>query len=83
MTQDDAETEAAREKRRNMGLFVATLTSRHAASICPANRQMAARLCLSIDIQHGEVFQAPASNTRRMNDLEAACRTIAALWSQA
>src|SRR5260370_42661831 len=29
--------------------------------------------CTSIDVQHGEVFQAPESNTGLMNDLENAC----------
>jgi hypothetical protein len=38
---------------------------------------------MSIDVQHGEVFTAPDSNTRRMNDLENACRFIAALWDRA
>jgi hypothetical protein len=37
---------------------------------------------MSIDVQHGEVFTAPDSNTRRMNDLENACRFIAALWDR-
>jgi hypothetical protein len=83
MTQDDAETDAAKERRRNMGLYVATLVGRHAATLCPSDRQTANRLCLSIDVQHGEVFPAPASNTRRMSDLEAACRMIAAMWETA
>jgi hypothetical protein len=83
MTKDDAETDAARDKRRNMGLYVATLVARHSLVLCPKERQITNKLCLSIDIQHGEMFPAPGSNTRRMNDLEAACRTIAALWMTA
>jgi hypothetical protein len=65
-----------------MGLYVATLARLHVDQHIAAstNRAVANRLCMSIDVQHGEVFQAPDSNTRRMNDVENACRFIAALW---
>jgi hypothetical protein len=82
MTQDDADSEAARSKRRDMGLYVATLARFHVDQNIPSNRAVANRLCMSIDVQHGELFQAPAANTRRMNDIENACRFIAALWPQ-
>lgn len=81
MTMDDAETDAAREKRKNMGLYVATLARMHIDQNVESNRQAMNRLCMSIDIQHGEVFSAPNANTRRMNDIENVCRVIAALWS--
>lgn len=80
MTMDDADSEAARERRRNMGLYVATLGRMHVEQNLQAGRAPANRLCLSIDIQHGEVFSAPNANTRRMNDIENVCRVIAALW---
>lgn len=80
MTQDDADTEPARTKRRDIGLYVATLARLHADQNLPSDRQVSNRLCMSIDVQHGELFQAPESNTRRMNDLENACRFIAAVW---
>jgi hypothetical protein len=80
MTQDDADTEPARARRREMGLYVATLSRLHVDQNLPSNRAVANRLCMSIDVQHGELFQAPESNTRRMNDLESACRFIAAMW---
>lgn len=82
MTQDDADSEAARTKRRDMGLYVATLARLHVEQNLPSDRQVANRLCMSIDVQHGELFAAPDANTRRMNDLENACRFIAALWTQ-
>jgi hypothetical protein len=63
-----------------MGLYVATLARIHMDKNIPSNRTISNRLCMSIDIQHGEVFQAPEANTRRMNDLENACRFIAAMW---
>lgn len=83
MTQDDAATDAAVEKRRQMGLYVATMVRLHVDQNIQSNRQAANRLCMSIDVQHGEVFVAPNSSTRRMNDLTAACQMIAAVWPQA
>ena len=80
MTQDDADSEPARSRRRDIGLYVATLARLHADQNLPSDRQVSNRLCMSIDVQHGELFQAPEANTRRMNDLENACRFIAALW---
>lgn len=80
MTMDDADTEAAREKRRNMGLYVATLARMHVDQNIHSNRDPANRLCLSIDVQHGEVFPAPNANARRVSDIENVCTVIAALW---
>ena len=81
LTQDDAESDTARSRRRDMGLYVATLALLQTDQNISSARAVANRLCMSIDIQHGEVFQAPDSNTRRMNDLENACRFIAAMWN--
>ncbi|WP_199228332.1 MULTISPECIES: hypothetical protein [unclassified Caulobacter] len=83
LTQDDADTDAARSRRREMGLYVATLARLHVNQNLPADLPVSNRLCMSIDIQHRELFQAPDANTRRMNDLENACRFIAALWPSA
>ena len=83
MTQDDAATEAARAQRREMGTYVATLARLHAEQNLASNRTVASRLCMSIDVQHGEVFHAPDAVVRRTNDLESACRMIAAIWDQA
>jgi hypothetical protein len=80
MTQDDASTDAAIEKRKQMGLYVATMVRLHVDQNIPTNLKPANRLCMSIDVQHGEVFVAPNSNTRRVNDLTAACQMILALW---
>lgn len=80
MTADDATTELARERRRNIGLYVATLAKMHIDRNIVSDRTAANRLCMSIDIQHGEVFNAPAANARRTNDLESACSMIAAIW---
>jgi hypothetical protein len=83
MTQDDAETDEAKEKRRDMGLYVATLLLRQIERFPISNRHPTARLCMSIDIQHGEIFVAPASNARRMSDIENACLMVAAVWDRA
>lgn len=82
MTVDDADTLSAIERRRSMGLYVATLARMHLDANMDTNRSPVNRLCMSIDVQHGEVFAAPNSNTRRQNDLENACRMIAAIWPQ-
>lgn len=76
MTQDDG------GRRADMGRYVATLLRMHLDQNNPTNRVPANRLCMAVDIRHGEVFAAPTSNTRRMNDLEAACRVIHALWGR-
>ena len=80
MTMDDADSEVARNRRRNMGLYAATLARLHTDQNIGTNRTPVNRLCMSIDIQHGEVFVAPNSNTRRTNDLGSACQMIAAIW---
>lgn len=80
MTQDDADTDAARSRRQDMGFYVATLARLHLEANIESNREPANRLCLSIDVQHGEAFACPNANTRRRNDLENACRFIAAMW---
>lgn len=80
LTQDDADTDAARERRREMGLYVATIAALHADQNLTLESDLDNRLCMSIDVQHREVFRAPASNTRRMNNIESACRFIASMW---
>jgi len=80
MTQSDTTSDVAVARRREMGLYVATLARAHVETNLAGNRTTASRLCMSIDVQHGEVFVAPPSVTRRMNDISNACRFIAALW---
>jgi hypothetical protein len=80
LTQDDADTDLARTRRRDVGLYVATMARMHVERNIESSRQAANRLCMAIDIQHGDLFQAPDSNSRRMTDLENACRFIAAMW---
>jgi len=76
MTQDDG------GRRDDMGRYVATMLRMTLDQNNPTNRAPANRLCMAVDVRHGEVFAAPNSNARRMNDLESACRVIHALWGQ-
>ena len=81
MTKNDKTTTAAQDKRKQMGLYAATLIMMHMkANNTQKNRVPAAKLCLAIDVQHGKVFTAPTFYKKRINDLESACLTIAALW---
>lgn len=80
MTQDDAATDAAKAKRKNMGLYVATMLRMHVDNSLKGNRAPANRLCMSIDVQHGEVFAAPSANAQRIKDINGACQLISALW---
>jgi len=80
MTQDDTSTDAAKLKRKQMGLYVATMLRLHVDQNISSNRTTANRLCMSIDVQHGEAFIAPKSNTQRIKDITSACQLIAALW---
>ncbi len=77
MTQDDG------ARRDDMGRYVATLVRMHLDQNNPTNREPVNRLCMAIDVRHGQIFPAPNASTRRMNDMEAACRVIHALWGQA
>ncbi|MBY6056758.1 hypothetical protein [Leisingera daeponensis] len=75
-------TQDAGGRREDMGKYVATLLRMHLDQNNPTDRAPANRLCMAVDVRQGDVFTAPASNSRRMNDLEAACRVINALWGQ-
>lgn len=81
LTQDDAATPSAISKRREIGLYVATLARLHAEQNLNLPGPIGNRACMSIDIQHGEFFPAPDATTRRVADIENACRFIAAMWS--
>ena len=83
VTKDDATTASAKEKRKQMGLYVATLVKLHVDKNIASNRKTSNKLCMSIDVQHREVFSAPAQVTRRISDIENACKVIASFWGTA
>lgn len=76
MTQDDG------ARREDMGRYVATLMRMHLDQNNPTNRTPNNRLCMAIDVRHGQVFQAPNASARRISDLQAACTAISALWGR-
>ena len=80
LTQDDADTDGAKEKRRNMGMHVAALARMQMERSIRPPTQITNKLCMSIDVRHGEAFASAASNVRRITDIENACRVIATLW---
>lgn len=81
LIQDDSETPAAIQKRKDMGLYTAALMRMHLDQNLQTNDVISNDLCMSIDIRHGEVFAARSSNTRRINDITNACIVIASLWN--
>jgi hypothetical protein len=80
LTQDDADTDSAKSRRHDMGMYVAALARMHIERNFTLEAPLANRLCMSIDIRHGECFASAASNTRRISDIENACRFITAAW---
>lgn len=82
-TQADDESEGAQNKRRNMGAYAATLVHMHVAQNLAGNRQPHHALCMSVDVQFREAHLAPRDFAQRTQNLENACRFIAAMWDSA
>ena len=66
-----------------MGQYVATLVNLHVDKNIVSNRKTSNKLCMSIDVQHGEVFIAPKDVMRRISDIENACKVIVSFWGTA
>jgi len=81
-TKVDDETDTAATKRREMGMYAATLAHMQATQIA-GNRVPHHQLCLSIDVQCREVHVAPRTYAQRTRNLENACRFIAGMWDTA
>ena len=82
LSKDDSSTAAAKEKRKSMGLYVASLAALHTAQNIANSDQIAAnKLSMSIDVMHGEIFVAPQSNAQRVKDITGACQIISTMWS--
>ena len=77
---DEDETENAAAKRRNMGLFAATLVRMHVEKHFAGNHSPAHQLCWSVDVQAREVHVAPRTFAQRVQAMESACMFIAAMW---
>ncbi len=82
-TQADDESDGAQSKRRNMGAYAATLVHMHIAQNLAGNRLPHHALCMSVDVQFREAHIAPRDFAQRTQNLENACRFIAAMWNTA
>lgn len=60
--------------------YVATLCHKWLENFAPSSLVPSHDLCLSLDLFRRNVVHSPKAVTRRMNDIEAACAEIAALW---
>lgn len=70
----------AATRRREMGIFAATLVRMQVAENFANNRTPAYPLCWSIDVQCGEIHVAHRSFQQREQNIENACRFISAMW---
>ncbi len=79
----DGETDGAAAKRREIGRNAAVLVYMCAAKNLTKLGLPAPDVCYSVDVQHGEAHQAPKNYLAIAENMNAACRTIAALWDSA
>lgn len=77
---EDSASERSIQKRREMAAYAATLVFMHVTEHHAANRTAAASICYSVDVQSGEAHDASRSFITRRQNLESACRFIAAVW---
>lgn len=63
---------------RNVSTLLWLLSERHMTNLGEIDR----KLCLTIDVFGKTITPAPANYKRKLNDLEAACSEIAALWDR-
>ena len=82
-TKADEETENAAAKRRDMGLYAATLVHMQVGQNLAGNHSPSFQLCMSIDVQAEDIHYAPRSFAQRAQNLENACVFIQALWERA
>lgn len=78
----DGTGDEAQPKRRETGEYAATILYMFMQSRNWLDRTPAPRLCLSIDVRAQTVYKAPRSDTRRIQNIKAACKTIAMQWNQ-
>jgi hypothetical protein len=76
----DADREDRQAVRQEMGLTAATLIHEYASQHLTAQGEPTKRLCLSLDVFGRNVHVAPTSSVRRMENIRAACRSIASRW---
>ncbi|WP_155942497.1 hypothetical protein [Rhodomicrobium vannielii] len=77
---DEGESDSAASKRKEMGVYAATLVHMQVAANLAGNRTPSYKLCWSADVQSGEVHVAPKNFKMKAANIENACRFITALW---
>ncbi len=80
---DDAETEGAASKRHEMGAYAATLVLMQIRANLAGNRRPSHPICWSVEVQSQDIHVAPRTFAKRAQDMESACRFIAAMWDRA
>jgi len=80
---EEDETDRASDKRKDMGLYAATLVQMQVATNLAGNRAPHHQICWSVDVQHGDVHVAPRNFLTRAKNIENACKFIAAMWDDA
>lgn len=78
--EEDA-SERSIQRRREMGSYAAALVLMHITEHHAANRTPIGSLCLSLDVQSGEAQDAARAFATRRQNVENACRFIAAMWA--
>ena len=81
LTKDDTRSNVSRQKREEMGTFVATLIHMLMTKESFYDGSLHFSLCLSIDIQYGEIFLARRNYKAKQKNVESACRAISSMWS--
>jgi hypothetical protein len=77
----EEETDTAQKKREKKGRIASTLAYMNIAKNLAGQRAPATKLCWSVDAQSGDVWVAPANNTRLIGRVESACQIYRSLWN--
>lgn len=77
---EEDERDAARNRRLERATIAATLVRMQLGSCASQEQQVHHPICMSVDVQGGEIVSAPRSYRRRERDIEASCRIIQSMW---
>lgn len=66
---------------KDSGQFVATIVRCYLEEVYADSDPVNNKLCMVFDVNSQQIFHAPRSYKRRMNDVEAACEEISRGWS--
>jgi hypothetical protein len=80
---DEDETDAAAGKRKEIASYAATLVQMQVRATLLRDAVAHHDLCMSVDVQSGDVQAASRNFATKAQRLEAECRFIAAMWDAA